>query len=83
MTVGHGFLSELFMNALFLNFHDKFTYVLLEIIFCLYNVYTYIIHYVPRVSLFFAIDRLISCPATTYYHIIFYIYDINYDLQSS
>jgi len=27
MTVGHGFLSELFMNALFLYFLDKFTYL--------------------------------------------------------
>jgi len=65
MTVGHGFLSELFMNALFLNFRDKFTYVLLEIIFCFYNVYNDIIRYIPCIPLFFAFDRLISCPATT------------------
>lgn len=45
MTVGHGFLSELFMNTLFLNFRDKFIYVEItfcrRLIICTYNGPTY------------------------------------------
>jgi len=95
MTVGHGFLSELFMNALFLNFRDKFTYVLLEIIFCLYNyLYSYIIMIiyilictrhltVCRFRSFYFMSHVnyLLLYYNTYYCIIIFYDIINYDLH--